>query len=244
MTKASANTFQLREVDRSKIYISIVGQIHEGIRSGAFPPGSSLPPERTLAQEFGVSRSSVREAVRVLEHAGVLEVRTGSGTYVTSDAQSKTSLLRVEAASTGQYSPIDIIAVRRALESLSASLAAAQSTRQDITALQQALKAHEQLLKDGMDPSEADIRFHLLLGVASRNSLLQHHVEEVIEVLGQQLWRTMKLRSMSDGEHAATYLREHQRVFERVKAKDGPGAADAMNAHLDSIETHLLALVN
>jgi GntR family transcriptional regulator, transcriptional repressor for pyruvate dehydrogenase complex len=243
VTVASDEPFQLREVDRTKIYNSIVGQIHEGIRSGAFPSGSSLPPERTLAQEFGVSRSSVREAVRVLEHAGVLEVRTGSGTYVSPNAQSKASLLRVEAAASGQYSPIDIIAVRRALESLSSRLAAGQRTRQDLAALELAINTHAQLLQDGDDPSEADIRFHLLLGVASKNSLLRHHVEEVVAVLGQQLWRTMKLQSLSDSVHATTYLREHRKVLDAVKAGDGDAAAMAMNAHLDSIEEHLLALV-
>src|ERR1700733_9978009 len=96
-------TFQLREVDRGKIYLSIVDQVVEGIRSGAFHPGTALPPERTLALRLGVSRTSVREAVRVLEHAGVLDVRTGSGTYVTRDAMSKSMFLRIEAVASGEY---------------------------------------------------------------------------------------------------------------------------------------------
>jgi GntR family transcriptional repressor for pyruvate dehydrogenase complex len=236
--------FQLREVEKSKIYLSIVGQLHEGIRSGAFPPGAALPPERALAQQFAVSRSSVREAVRVLEHAGVLEVRTGSGTYVTEDALSKATLLRVEAETTGQYSPIDIIAVRRALETVSARLAAGQHTRLDIASLELAIETHAQMLDAGQDPTEPDSRFHLLLGAASHNSLLQNHVEQVIGVLKQQMWRTMKLRSLSDGSHAATYLHEHQRVLECVKAGYGEAAAEAMNRHLDSIEADLLALVD
>jgi GntR family transcriptional repressor for pyruvate dehydrogenase complex len=236
--------FQLREVGRSKIYRSIVGQLLQGIRSGAYPPGAALPPERALAQQFAVSRSSVREALRVLEHAGVLEVRTGSGTYVTGDALSKTTLLRVEAETTGQYSPIDIIAVRRALETASARLAAGQRTPLDVASLELAIETHARMLEADADPTEPDSRFHLLLGVASHNSLLQNHVEQVIGVLKQQMWRTMKLRSLSESTHAATYLHEHRQVLECVKKGYGEAAAAAMNRHLDSIEADLLALVD
>jgi GntR family transcriptional repressor for pyruvate dehydrogenase complex len=244
VNKVGNPAFQLREVDRSKIYLSIVGQLHEGILSGAFLPGTALPPERALAQEFAVSRSSVREAVRVLEHAGVLEVRTGSGTYVTEDALSKTTILRVQAAASGQYSPIDIIVVRRALEPVSARLAAEHRTPQDIALLDLAVKNHAQLLQDGQDPSEPDSRFHRLLGAVSRNSLLQNHVEQVIAVLDQQMWRSLKLRSLSESEHATAYLREHREILEYIKEGNGDAAASAMSSHLDGVEAGLLESVS
>lgn len=174
----------------------------------------------------------------------MLEVRTGSGTYVTEDALSKATLLRVEAETTGEYSPIDIIAVRRALESVSARLAATQRTRLDIASLELAVETHAEMLERGEDPTEPDSRFHLLLGVASHNSLLQNHVEQVIGVLKQHMWRTMKHRSLSEDSHAAAYLHEHQQVLECVRKGYGEAAAEAMNRHLDSIEAHLLALID
>jgi GntR family transcriptional regulator, transcriptional repressor for pyruvate dehydrogenase complex len=180
----------------------------------------------------------------LLEHAGVLEVRTGSGTYVTEDALSKTTFLRVQAAATGQYSPIDIIIVRRALEPMSARAAAKHRTRQDIASLEKALKAHASLLEKGEDPSEPDIRFHRLLGGVSRNSLLQTHIDQVLAVLDQQMWRTMKGASLSEGEHASTYLREHQEVLKYIRKGDTDGAAEAMNAHLNSVEAGLLESVH
>ena len=72
-------------VGRPKLYASVVEQILASIRSGLFPPGSALPAERTLASRLQVSRGSLREALRVLEHAGVLDIRTGSGTYVATE---------------------------------------------------------------------------------------------------------------------------------------------------------------
>src|SRR5947208_16503981 len=91
-------SFQLRTIDREKLYRGIVDQILEGIQSGAFEPLSALPAERLLAEQLGVSRASLREAIRVLEHAGVLDVRTGSGTFVSEYGRSKGSMLRAHSA--------------------------------------------------------------------------------------------------------------------------------------------------
>jgi GntR family transcriptional repressor for pyruvate dehydrogenase complex len=94
--------FQLTAIDKPRVYDSIVDQLLEGIRSGAFPPGSVLPAERELAARFGVSRGSVREAIRVLEHSGVVDVRTGSGTYIAEAGLSQATALRAHAALLGE----------------------------------------------------------------------------------------------------------------------------------------------
>src|SRR5919201_6010956 len=109
-------SFQFRTIDRTKLYASIVDQIVDGVRAGAFLPGRPLPAERALAAQLGVSRSSLREAIRVLEHAGVVDVRTGSGTYVSERGVSKAAMLRAQAAMVGEHSPLDVVAARRALE--------------------------------------------------------------------------------------------------------------------------------
>ena len=121
--------FQLQAIDRTKLYASIVEQILDGIESGAFPPGSALPAERILAARLGVSRSSVREAIRVLEHAGLLDVRTGSGTYVADPGPPKVAMLRAQAALKGEQSPIDVMAARRAVEPTCAGLGSGAAPR-------------------------------------------------------------------------------------------------------------------
>src|SRR5438477_10102719 len=121
--------FEIRAVDKTKLYTSIVDQIVEGVRAGAFAPGTALPAERALAARLGVSRASLREAIRVLEHAGVLDVRMGSGTYVVEDGPSPKSVLRTHAALIGAHSPLDITLARCALEPSGA--AQAPLTRHD-----------------------------------------------------------------------------------------------------------------
>src|SRR5947208_5125263 len=124
--------FELRAVDRQKLYASIVDQLVEGIRAGVFPPGRALPPERALAERLRVSRSSLREAIRVLEHAGVLDVRTGSGTYVSEYGASSAAALRAHAASIGEHSPLDVVVARRSVEPVCAELAAVNRQRRDV----------------------------------------------------------------------------------------------------------------
>ena len=120
----------LKSIEREKLYLEIVEQILDAITSGAFPRGSALPPERIMASQLGVSRASVREAIRVLEHAGVLDVRMGSGTFVVEDGPSPKSVLRTRAALIGEHSPLDISHARLCARAGCRSTGGAQPTRQ------------------------------------------------------------------------------------------------------------------
>lgn len=229
------------QIDRGKLYELIVDQVLEGIRSGAFPPGSALPPERSLATRFAVSRSSVREAVRVLEHAGVVDVRTGSGTYITAEALAKNTLVRVKAVEVGEHSPLDVIVVRRALEPVSASLAARNRSQRDLANISAANNDYSRVVTASTDPTEADIRFHIAIGNASKNPLLSALIEQSVEVMREPFWRSVALRSLRDSARAMRSMKQHHRILETIRSSDEVGARKAMNEHLESVEAKLNA---
>lgn len=239
----SSNQFELKAVDKTKVYDSIVEQILAAIRSGAFPPGSVLPPERELAAQVGVSRGSVREAIRVLEYAGVLDVRTGSGTYVTEAGGSKSVALRAHAAVVGEESPLDVMIARRALEPVAAQYAALNRHPRDLIALRNSVAEQARLVKQGEDPSEPDLFFHIALAGASRNPVLRMLFERIAEIMQQETWVAMKHRSRDRPGRQELYLDEHRLILEKVQKQDGAGAADAMQRHLDSVEEGLIAEV-
>ena len=241
MNNAKAPQFQLKEIDRGKLYELIIDQVLAGIRSGAFPPGSALPPERLLATRFAVSRSSVREAVRVLEHAGVVDVRTGSGTYVTPTALSKTTLVRVRAVAVGEHSPLDAIAARRALEPVAAGLAARSRSHHDLETLKAANAEYSRAIGAREDPTEGDIRFHIAIGAATRNTLLQALVEQTVEIMREPFWRSVALGSLSESGRALQSIKEHGTILESIRAGDELGSVKAMNAHLELVEAKLNA---
>lgn len=226
--------FQLRTIGRSKLYTAIVDQIVAGIRSGAFPPGTALPPERVLAEKLSVSRGSVREAIRVLEHAGVLDVRSGSGTYVTEVDPSEAVMLRAHAALIGEHSPLDLMVARRAVEPICAAHAAAQRHEHDLDLLRDALEKHATLLDEGEHPADADWLFHLAVAKAARSPVLLLLVELLVQIMQQQTWRELQRQ---EGDMC---LAQHRSILHAIESRNPEAAERAMQVHLDGAQRALL----
>ena len=233
-------SFDLHAIDRSKLYASIVDQIVEGVRAGAFPPGKALPAERALASRMGVSRSSVREAIRVLEHAGVLDVRTGSGTYVSESGVTNAAMLRAQAAMAGQHSPLDVIAARRVLEPVTAELAAVHRHKRDIDEMRENIRQHAEQLADGADPEEIDYAFHVAIAAASQNSVMLSLVQHLADMMRQAMWRNLKHQTLDRPGRAEHYLDQHRAVLLHIERFDARGANLAMDEHLRDVEAGLL----
>ncbi len=236
-------SFQLQAIDRTPLYVAIVEQILTGIESGAFPPGAALPAERILASRLGVSRSSVREAIRVLEHTGALDVRTGSGTYVVDGASGAVAILRARAALSGEHSPLDVIAARKALEPTCAEVAAGQRHDADIEATGQILAEHAELARRGESTAEVDLGFHLAVAGATRNPVLLMLVERLVEIMRRRPWADLKHRTRAEPGSAERDVREHRAVLTAVAKGDAAKARRAMTKHLASVERDLLAEV-
>ncbi len=234
-------SFELQAIDRSRLYLTIVEQILQGVETGTFPPGSALPAERLLAARLAVSRGSVREAIRVLEYAGVLDVRTGSGTYVTEAGLSKAALLRAQAALTGEHSPLDVISARRGVEPACAEAAASQRNERDLATLNDAIEQQALLGEAGEEASEADIGFHLAVAGATHNPVLVILVERLAVIMRRRPWSDFKHRTRRTAAGTRRDVAEHRAVLEAIAAGDGQAASRAMGRHLLSVERDLLA---
>jgi GntR family transcriptional repressor for pyruvate dehydrogenase complex len=234
-------TFELTTVGKTKVYASIVDQLLEGIRSGAFRPGSVLPAERELAVTFGVSRGSVREAIRVLEHSGVVDVRTGSGTFIAESGLSNATALRAHAALVGEESPLDVMVARRAIEPVCAEYAAVNRNPTDLQLLGASLEEQRALLERGESPSEVDLRFHSQLASSSRNPVLELLFHRIADIMRQGMWVRLKQRSLDHPGKQQLYLDQHAAILQALERRDSASAAQAMREHLDAVESGLLA---
>jgi GntR family transcriptional repressor for pyruvate dehydrogenase complex len=228
-------------VERSKVYSSVVDQILASIRDGRLPPGSALPAERVLANQLQVSRGSLREAIRVLEHAGVLDVRVGSGTYVSLDSGSDTTILRAQAAMIGEHSPLDLIVARAAIEPVCAEHAARSHHPSDLQAIEDAVTEQADVTHAGGDPSEADAAFHLAVAVATHNGVLIALQRTLNDLMHEQMWSDLKHRSRSRSHASEDYLEHHRLVLEAIRQHDPRRAGQLMVMHMSAIETGLLA---
>lgn len=203
-------------------------------------PGEQLPAEGEIAASLGVSRLSVREAVRELAARGILESRQGRRPVVRAPHGEVVGDFFRTAVRRDPAALFELIEVRRAVEVHNAALAAARGTNATLHALEQAMAAMEAAEHDEAAFHEADVRFHETLAVATGNAMLIYLVEglgEPLRISRSHSWRGRE----SEARPLAPVIAAHRAILERVLARDADGAAAAMRAHLDATERDLLA---
>jgi GntR family transcriptional repressor for pyruvate dehydrogenase complex len=215
----------------------VAGQLRGLIEAGSLQAGEQLPSERELAEQLGVSRSTVREAVQFLGALGLVEIRHGSGTFVRTDGDLPSEWLQW--TKRHQVEVHELLEVRRGLEALAAELAAERS--RDLEAMEAALADMEAAIEGPDVPAlvEADLSFHTALAAASGNTALRH----LTESLGRELLRERGAIWNEPGRPERS-LREHRRIYEAVRAGDALGARTALVDHLHSVEQDVDVLVD
>ncbi|MER5948605.1 FCD domain-containing protein [Streptomyces sp. NPDC001904] len=205
----------MKSVGRKSLVDAVIDELRREITSGRWPVGEKIPPESSLVRTLGVSRLSVREAVRALVHAGLLATRQGDGTYVTASDEASVALTRMLA----DVADRDVEEVRQGLDLVAARLAARRRTPADLeelraTAERRRLHYEAEELKEFVD---ADIDFHLCVARAGHNPLLL----DLYTTLSTALRDTILADDM---RHSTTDA--HQALLEAIEAAD-PVAADA-----------------
>ena len=221
---------------RGKASDEIIDGIVRDVVDGVLRRGDRLPNERELAQHFGVSQPTVREAVRVLDAMGLVDVRHGSGVYVNGDAQqflarSLLMLLQIEGVRI-----LDVVAVRGVLGRVSAGRAAEHATPEDIARIagyaDQLVQLDDVLDVQGI--ADAVVGFQLAVSAAAHNPLL-YALEAFLVRLSMQFQLAARpdegLRSWR--ERAASLNHHRQRLLHAVRAGDAAAARTAWDAYLD-----------
>lgn len=215
----------LQLVAPKRLYRQIADQIAQLIASGEFPAGARLPAERELAASLGVSRTSVREAIISLEMSGLVDVRVGTGIFVTTPPEGAGH----PGGDTGP-GPFELLAARRLVEGEIAALAAKNATPADAAALRASVERLEAKVSDFSAREAEDRDFHVLLAKATGNGSL----ELVVEGLWNQragLWSRLQ-QHFHTVELAERTIRDHAAIAAAVAARDPDAARVAMHRHL------------
>jgi DNA-binding FadR family transcriptional regulator len=210
-----------------RMYRVVAERIQELIRQQGMESGARLPSERELAASLHVSRASLREGLIALELGGVVEVRSGSGVYVSSSAS---DTAEVPEAGPG---PFEVLAARGVIETEVAALAARNATSAGLDAILAAVLEMERSHEDRSSNELADRNFHLAIAQATGNTALVG----VIDCLWRQrgsLWQRLKEHYRTEELRKATLL-DHRAILEAIAGRDAPGARKAMRAHLDRV---------
>lgn len=218
---------------RAKRYIEVAQQVRHLIDQGAFVPGSKLPSERDLAQQFAVGRSSVREALTALEGMGLIEVRHGSGAWVVTPPAMPTTWLH-----SAYQSEREMLEARVAIECRNVQLAAQRATKDDLAALGRILYVMEGEDERGELGDETDLQFHLALADATHNRVLQQLTTALTTFIGQTL-SDVRRKLMQTPANRQRLLDQHRHLFRAIASGDAAKAAEIMEAHLLFVEHEL-----
>ncbi|MFJ4875464.1 FadR/GntR family transcriptional regulator [Streptomyces sp. NPDC088745] len=205
------------------------------ITEGNLTPGQRLPTERDLAVHLGISRSSMREAIRALTVIGILESRHGSGVYVTNlEAGDLLDTFGVVAEISPKPRLAELLEVRRILESSATALAAARISASQLAQL----AVHLDTMREAEDPEEflaADMAFHRTITQAAGNEALA----AIVEGLSSRTFRARVRRGRQEADAFPRTREEHTRIYRALVNRDPEAARAAAAAHVGAVEEWL-----
>jgi GntR family transcriptional repressor for pyruvate dehydrogenase complex len=218
-------------IQSERLYERIVTQIEQRIEAGDLKVGDQLPSEHELAEQFAVSRTAVREAVKALRQKGLVEIRPGRGTFITNETsdtiRNSLGMLMKFGATKGSG---NLVEVREILEPEIAALAATRITDETIAAMQDAVNIMDTALDNVEVFIEADLDFHLALADGTQNPFIPILMDSIIDLLREQRKRiSLAKGGLERGQF------HHKRILEAVTRRDPLAARRAMHDHLQQV---------
>lgn len=213
-------------VEVEKISQNIVEQIRKRLINGSLQPGEVLPSEENLSKIFGVSRSSIREALQILEIQGIVDRKKRSGTVIR-----KLSILEmanIYMPRSDKESLLDLMETREILEVAIVELVSERASPKDIQELENLL---EWMVNNPQEAAEADVAFHLALARMSRNEVMFNIVKSLKGTMDRLQERTIYLQG-----RLAHVIVEHRKIIESIKSKDPEMAKIYMKRHLRKVK--------
>lgn len=210
-----------------RLYQQVADKIRDLVSTGEFPHGSRLPAERELAQRLGVSRPSLREALVALEIDGSVEIRMGSGIYISSEQRSTATETRLLGES-----PSELMQARAAIEGTVILLATARMTTATLEDLHRLVESMRTEVQAGRKPLEQDRQFHLTIAAQSGNAVLRHIIGDLFDERHSPLSAQLREKFENAGTWT-TALEEHEAILAALEARDPLLAQSAMHAHLE-----------
>ena len=230
-----------QQVKQPKISDVIMDQLEAMILEGSLKPGQQLPPERTLAAEFNVSRPSLREALQKLSARGLIISRQGGGSFVSENIGSSIVDPLTELFSTHPEAQYDLLEFRHALEGVSAYYAALRCTQADKKRLQKCYVELQAALVQKLFEKEtkADAEFHLAIAEASHNAVLLHTMRSLFTLLHKNIYANLEsVYSKRDTRHRIHD--QHRVLLEAIVAENPEKARNAAHDHLAFVEEAII----
>ncbi len=223
-------------IKSTKVYEQVIEQIQGMIANGDLKKGDKLPSERQLAEQLGVSRTSVREALRALQIIGLIEVRQGDGNFITESFdhclfEPLSVLFMLQ-----ESRPQEIVDLRRVIEVETATLAAQRITEEEIKELGELINQLKALseAQDEKNSVKVDKEFHYKIAQASKNYLLLNFLN-VISALMDNFIEDARGMILMNQQNKGLLVEQHENIYKALARRDPKAAAEAMAIHINLI---------
>lgn len=230
---------EFKKLESKKKSNYVVKQIMQVIRNGTYGVGDKLPTELKIAEETGVSRTSVREALNVLRIAGIIESHPGDGTYIRKTVNDKSLTFQLTSILEECDSPYDIWEARKYFEASIVDLVIDKLNDENSEKLEGIIEIMQEVLEkadyDGY--LEMNKSFHIKLAEVTGNELIESLLKTLLEHSNQLL--TNKISLMYVKDEAKRSLKKHKNIFEAIVNKDIEKARSAIMVHFDELENYL-----
>ena len=221
----------LKPIKTRKIYEQIVDQIGQLVAEGQLKPGDRLPSERELVERFQVSRASIREAISALEMMGLIEVRSGEGTYIRQINMDSVVAPLAWMLFIDKDTVQELYEARKILEVQAAGLAAERAEEEEIQDLFKVLEVMQRDLKMHRLGEDSDYNFHYAVARATHNKILIRLMNTISDTMRKTL-KTSLSRLYEDRNTPERLYKEHYSIYEAIKNHDVENAQKRMLDHL------------
>ncbi|WMJ80595.1 FadR/GntR family transcriptional regulator [Clostridium sp. MB40-C1] len=225
-----------RSIENKKVSQLVIQQIKDSIYDKKLKKGDRLPTVSELQKTLGVSRTSIREAFSALELIGVIETRTGEGTFIANDGEGIKFLEPLSLILALEENVVEeLLELRLVLECDCIRLAVNRITDEELDNMKNYIEILENSNGNEKSSIEADMMFHYTIAKASRNKVLYQVLASISEVMNFHIKNT-RTRLVSDSVTMNTFIEQHLQIYNAMKKRDEEAALDALKGHLDYLD--------
>ncbi|MCY6369562.1 FadR/GntR family transcriptional regulator [Clostridium ganghwense] len=225
-----------KSIKNTKVNQQVIQQIKDSIYQGKLKKGDKLPTVNELHETLGVSRTSIREAFSALELIGVIETRTGEGTFISNNEGSMKFLEPLSLILALEEDVVqELLELRMVLECDCIRLAVDKITDEELDEMKRYIEVLEESKGNEKSSIEADMMFHYTIAKASRNKVLYQVLTSISEVMNLHIKNT-RTRLASDSETMHKFIEQHIEIYNAMKQRNSDKAIKAIRGHLNYLE--------
>lgn len=234
---------EITKLSKRNHYEEIAEQIKRLIVDGKLKVGDKLPSTKEMSEQFGVGRSTMREALSALKAMGYIEIRQGGGCRVIDVEPVAVELPELVSLRMNRETLLELLEARQSLEVSNASIAAAKVTDADVAALRALVAEMEASIGDDAEGERTDLLFHKTLAEATHNSIMVRLFESIVGQLELAIREIRRVEIYANRSVAERLYREHLAIFEAIELRDAALAGERMKQHLEHVVSNLLKVL-